>query len=105
MTAENNTFTNTYSYKYFTELYDDNISSFSIYMKAANSIKDKDIKLSERLFAQSNRLRGFEAGKVGPKDGNDFIGGNYVSTVNFTSTLPFILENAQKRREDNGWVF
>ena len=93
--SETNTLTNTYTYKYFTELYDDNISSFSIYMKAANSIENKDIKLSERLFAPSNRLRGFEAGKVGPKDGNDFIGGNYVSTVNFTSTLPFILENAQ----------
>ena len=93
--SETNTLTNTYTYKYFTELYDDNVSSFSIYMKAANSIKDKDIKLSERLFAPSSRLRGFEFGKVGPKDGNDYIGGNYVSTVNFTSTLPFILENAQ----------
>ncbi|WP_440909445.1 outer membrane protein assembly factor BamA [Candidatus Pelagibacter sp.] len=95
LVSETNTLTNTYTYKYFTELYDDNISSFSIYMKAASSIKDKDIKLSERLFAPSNRLRGFEFGKVGPKDGNDYIGGNYVSTVNFTSTLPFILENAQ----------
>ena len=95
LVSETHTFTNTYTYKYFTELYDDNISSFSIYMKAANSIQNKDIKLSERLFAPSNRLRGFESGKVGPKDGNDYIGGNYVSTVNFTSTLPFILENAQ----------
>ena len=93
--SETNTFTNTYTYKYFTELYDDNVSTFSVYMKAASSIDNKDIKLSERLFAPSKRLRGFEYGKVGPKDGNDFVGGNYVSTVNFTSTLPFLLENAQ----------
>ena len=93
--SETYTLTNTYTYKYFTELYDDNISTFSIYMKAANSIKDEDVKLSERLYAPSRRLRGFEYGKVGPKDGNDYIGGNYVSTMNFTSTLPFILENAQ----------
>ena len=31
--------------------------------------------ISERLFIPSNRLRGFEGGKVGPKDGNDFVGG------------------------------
>ena len=95
LVSETSTLTNTYTYKYFTELYDDNVSSFSIYMKAANSIENKDVKLSERLYAPSSRLRGFEYGKVGPKDGNDYIGGNYVSTVNFTSTLPFILENAQ----------
>ena len=93
--SETYTLTNTYTYKYFTELYDDNISTFSIFMKAANSIKDEDVKLSERLYVPSKRLRGFEFGKVGPKDGNDYIGGNYLSTVNFTSTLPFILENAQ----------
>ena len=40
-------------------------------------------------------MRGFEAGKVGPKDGNDFIGGNYASAVNISSTLPQILPNAQ----------
>ena len=93
--SETYTLTNTYTYKYFTELYDDNISTFSIFMKAANSIKDEDVKLSERLYVPSKRLRGFEFGKVGPKDGNDYVGGNYVSTINFTSTLPFILENAQ----------
>ena len=93
--SETYTLTNTYTYKYFTELYDDNISTFSVFLKAANSIKNEDVKLSERLYVPSKRLRGFEFGKVGPKDGNDYIGGNYLSTVNFTSTLPFILENAQ----------
>ena len=32
---------------------------------------------------------------MGPKDGDDYIGGNYLSTLNFTSTLPQILENSQ----------
>ena len=41
------------------------------------------------------KLRGFEAGRVGPKDGDDFIGGNYVYAFNFASTLPKILENSQ----------
>ena len=34
-------------------------------------------------------------GKVGPKDGNDFIGGNYYSIINLNSTLPQILPNSQ----------
>ena len=40
-------------------------------------------------------MRGFETGKIGPKDGSDFIGGNYVSSINATTTIPKILENAQ----------
>ena len=34
-------------------------------------------------------------GRVGPKDGDDFIGGNYYAIVNFNSTLPQILPNSQ----------
>ena len=37
------------------------------------------------------RLRGFESGKIGPKDGSQFIGGNYASSLNLNSTLPNIL--------------
>ena len=40
-------------------------------------------------------MRGFEGGKVGPKDGNDFVGGNYLATINITSSIPQILPNSQ----------
>ena len=40
-------------------------------------------------------LRGFESGKVGPKDGNDYIGGNYVLAFNAATTLPQILPSLQ----------
>ena len=93
--SETATLSNTYIYKYFTELYEDNISSFSLYLRASNSIKNKDIKLSERIILPSNRLRGFERGKVGPKDGDDFIGGNYAYSINFASNIPFIFEESQ----------
>ena len=53
------------------------------------------LKLSERLFIPSKKLRGFEFGKVGPKDGNDFIGGNYATALNFSSTIPQFFENSQ----------
>ena len=41
------------------------------------------------------KLKGFQAGKVGPKDGDDFIGGNYVSALNIASTLPNVFPNSQ----------
>ncbi len=93
--SETNTLTNTYNYKFFTELYENNISTFSIFLQSANSLTGDDVKLSERLTIPSSKLRGFERGRVGPKDGNDFIGGNYVGTINVNTTLPKIFENSQ----------
>jgi outer membrane protein insertion porin family len=93
--SESKTFTNSYAYKHYSELYENNISSISLFLKNSNSLTGDDIKLSERLYVPGNMLRGFEYGKVGPKDGDDFIGGNYLTAVNIASTLPQILPNAQ----------
>ena len=93
--SETNTFTNRYNYKVFNEFYENNITSFSVSLAGANSVTDDDVKLSERLFIPSRRLRGFEAGKIGPKDGDDFIGGNYSATFNAQSNIPRIFQNFQ----------
>ena len=69
---------------------------FLFFLKTANSLKRMMIlNYLKELFIPSKRLRGFERGKVGPKDGNDFIGGNYASTINFSSTIPQIFQNSQ----------
>ena len=94
--SETNSLKNTYNYKFFTELYEDNISSFSLFLQSVNSISGDDVKLSERLYIPSSKLRGFEKGKVGPKDGSDYVGGNYVTSINFSSTLPQVLPNLQE---------
>jgi len=93
--SETNTLSNTYDYRFFTQLYDNNVTSFSFFAKASNSISGDDIKLTERNFLPSSKLRGFESGKIGPIDGNDFVGGNYASSININSTLPQILEENQ----------
>ncbi len=93
--SENNTLTNTLSHKYFVELYENNITSLSVFLQSANSITGDDIKLSERLNIPPSKLRGFERGKVGPKDGDDFIGGNYVSSFNATTNIPQLFQNFQ----------
>jgi len=93
--SKTNTLTNTYNYKFFSELYENNISTVSLFLQSANSITDDDIKLSERLSIPSSKLKGFQSGKVGPKDGDDYIGGNYITALNFASTLPNVLPNSQ----------
>jgi outer membrane protein insertion porin family len=93
--SDTNTLSNTYNYQFYTELFDENITSISFFAKTSNSISNDDIKLTERNFLPGSKLRGFQVGKVGPKDGNDFIGGNYASSINFSSTLPQILESNQ----------
>ena len=93
--SDTNTLTNSYDYKVFNEFYENNITTFSISLSSANSISDDDIKLSERLFIPSRKLRGFETGKIGPKDGDDYIGGNYLTTFNAQTNIPKLFENAQ----------
>ena len=89
------TLTNAYDYKIYNQWLDENIVSLGFYLKSANSLNGKNIKLSDRLYLPASKLRGFESGKVGPKDGSSFIGGNYTSTINIATTLPQFLPNFQ----------
>ena len=47
--------------------------------------------MSDRIYLSPRKLRGFEPGKIGPKDNLDFIGGNYASSASFSTTLPTLL--------------
>ena len=93
--SDTNTLINSYNYQNYVELYENNITTFSLYLNSANSISGKDVKLSERLYVPSSKLRGFKFGAVGPKSGSDYVGGNYVGAINLVSTLPQLLENSQ----------
>tara|TARA_B100001057_G_scaffold273069_1_gene273392 strand:+ start:1865 stop:4114 length:2250 start_codon:yes stop_codon:yes gene_type:complete len=93
--SDSNTFSNLYTLTNYHQIFTQNILKSSIYLKASSSIGSNSVKLSERNYIPSSRLRGFEYGKVGPKDGDDFIGGNYIAALSFSSTVPQILENTQ----------
>ena len=54
-----------------------------------------DVRVSKRAFIPASKLRGFEAGKVGPMDNGDYIGGNYITTLNMSATLPQLLPTLQ----------
>ena len=69
---------------------DNIILSANFYLKTIDSLDD-NVRVSKRVYVPGRRLRGFESGKIGPKDGSQFIGGNYASSLNLNSTLPNIL--------------
>ena len=95
LVSDTNTFKNYYNYSKYFSFFEKNFSSISLYLQSANSLNNKNIKLSERITIPSSRLRGFQYGRVGPKDGDDFIGGNYAYSINFASNVPLILEDSQ----------
>ena len=66
-----------------------------LYASSINTLSDKDVRISKRLFIPPSKLRGFESGKVGPKDNEDFIGGNYITAVNLSSTIPQVFPSLQ----------
>ena len=77
------------------EQFNDIIGSVSIYTRAVNSINDEDVRISNRLYLPSKKLRGFEPGKIGPTDAGDFVGGNYATAVNVVTTLPKLFATVQ----------
>ena len=86
---------NGYDINTYKEIADNMILSLSYYGRAINSLSDDDVRVSKRLFIPRNKIRGFEKGKIGPKDSGDYIGGNYTSAVNAASTVPYIFETLE----------
>ncbi|MBA1337432.1 MAG: outer membrane protein insertion porin family [Pelagibacterales bacterium] len=74
---------------------DDLIGSAKIYLRAINGI-DEDVRLTSRMFLPQTKLRGFNTRKVGPKDGKDYIGGNYTSAFGLEAQLPNLLPESTK---------
>tara|TARA_S200000501_G_scaffold222417_1_gene208654 strand:- start:467 stop:2707 length:2241 start_codon:yes stop_codon:yes gene_type:complete len=93
--SETNALLNGYEFNLYEEIADDMVGEFTFYVRAINSLSDDDVRISERLFLPSSRLRGFERGKIGPKDGQEFIGGNYASSINLSTSLPTIFNDLE----------
>ena len=84
---------NSYEFKKWHEFENSMVVDINFYGKAINSLTDEDVRVSNRLGLSSSRMRGFESGKIGPRDGNDYVGGNYAAAINLSTTLPMVLES------------
>jgi len=94
--ADDRSILNGYEFSKYNSWGEDLITKVSIYTRAVNSLDDsKDVRISERLKLPRDKLRGFESGKIGPKDGNDYVGGNYATSLNFATNLPMIMPSVQ----------
>ena len=95
--SETNELINTFTFTQYKELNRSNsmIGKASLYLKNVNSIDGSDVRISKRGQIPYSRLRGFERGKVGPIDGGDYIGGNYVSALNLSTNIPTFLNTVE----------
>jgi len=87
---------NSYGFSKYQALTTDSVGTFKFHAAAINGLNDKDVRLSKRVNLTNRQLRGFESGKVGPKDGTRFVGGNYTMVSNFEINLPNILPEVTK---------
>jgi len=87
---------NTYSLSAYQTMTTNVIGSFKFYATAVNGLDDKDVRISKRARIPGAKLRGFERGKVGPKDGKDYVGGNYAVASNFEASLPNFFPESTK---------
>ena len=69
----------------------DIVGKASFFGKTITGLSD-DVRISKRLNVPSHRLRGFQRGRLGPIENNDYIGGNHVTTLNLSATLPNIVQ-------------
>ena len=74
---------------------EDVIGSFKFFARTIHGIDD-DVRLTNRLFLPRKKLRGFNTYKVGPKDGEDYIGGNNVTAITTEAQLPNLLPESYK---------
>ncbi len=77
------------------EFSEDLVGSLKFFAKTIHGVDD-EVRLTNRLYIPRKRLRGFNTWQVGPKDGDDWIGGNYVSTVSAEAQLPNLLPESYK---------
>jgi len=74
---------------FYKELINENfIGSLRARVDTAVGLNSKDIKLSDRLHSSVAVIRGFENRGIGPVDGGDHVGGNYLASMSLKSTFP-----------------
>jgi len=95
LVSDDYAFLNSYDYTVYNK-FGDMVTRFAVLARTINSISGEDVRLSKRLYIPSRRLRGFESGKIGPVDGNDYIGGNHTAVINASTTLPEFGANLEK---------
>ena len=87
---------NRINYSLYNAFSEDLIGAAKFHVSTINGLGSDDVRLSKRKGISTRRLRGFQKNKVGPLDGTDHIGGNYVTALNLEGSLPNFLPEATR---------
>ena len=82
---------NTFRSSFYNQINENVVGAAKIYLSSVNGLGSDDVRLSKRKGLSTRRLRGFEKNKIGPVDGNDYVGGNYAAALNLETNLPNLL--------------
>ena len=94
--ADKSSIGNTFSASKYHSFSENVIGASKLFVTTVHGLGDDDVRLSKRRKLSSSKLRGFQKGKVGPRDGLDYIGGNYAAALNFEANLPNLLPESTK---------
>jgi outer membrane protein insertion porin family len=67
------------------------IGSAKVRLANVTAFYDEYVKLSDRIFASTSDLRGFQSRGVGPVDRSDHVGGNNLATLSLKSSFPNLI--------------
>ena len=93
--SEDYTLINKLNYSKYFESDGGTIFTLGFLAATSNSLSNDDARITKRVFIPQKKLRGFEPGKIGPKDNDDYIGGNFGTAFNLASTLPRLFTEVQ----------
>tara|TARA_B100000767_G_scaffold233995_1_gene226593 strand:+ start:2730 stop:4970 length:2241 start_codon:yes stop_codon:yes gene_type:complete len=93
LATQDNAFLNGFDVTRYQKFENGMLTNISAFGRMINSISDEDVRLTNRLGLSSKKLKGFEPGSIGPKDGTSYVGGNYTAAINFNTTLPYFFES------------
>ena len=86
---------NVYDFKTWYKLPNNMVTSLNFFGRTVNSLTGDDVRITNRFWLPAKKLKGFKTRNIGPVDGTDYVGGNYATTLNFTSTLPMLLPGVE----------
>ncbi len=94
--ADKSSIGNTFSASKYHSFSENVVGASKLFLTTIHGLGDDDVRLSKRRKLSTSKLRGFQKGRVGPRDGLDYIGGNYAAALNFEASLPNLLPESSK---------
>ncbi len=86
---------NIYDYKTWYKLPNNMVTSFNFFGRTVNSLTGDDVRITNRFWLPSKKLKGFKTRNIGPVDSGDYVGGNYAAAFNFDTTLPMVFSTVE----------